>query len=127
MKTRTAFEKSLTITVGLIGSLLCISTASATTIASGQANFNGTVTVNSGGVFFADNGMAPNFFNASFPNTGGFAGLTGGTIQNLTGAALTGAVPIPHFITFNVPGGPVFFDLMSIAQGLGTNDACASN
>jgi hypothetical protein len=71
--------------------------------------------------------MTPNFFNSSNPNTGGFAGLTGGTIQNLTGAALTGTVPIPHFITFTVPGGPVFFDLMSIAPGLGTSGACSSN
>jgi hypothetical protein len=89
LKTRKSFVNSLSITAGLFGSLLCISTASATTIASGQANFNGTVTVNSGGVFFFDNGMAPNIFNASSPDTGGFAGLTGGTIQSLTGAAFS--------------------------------------
>jgi hypothetical protein len=127
MKITRSFINSLSVTAGLIGGLLSISTASATTITAGQVNFAGTVTVNTGGVFFANGVGVSHLIDPGGPDTGGFTGLTGGTIQDLVGAPTTGSVNLSHFLTFNVPGGSVFFDLQNIAPGLGNNAACGSN
>jgi hypothetical protein len=127
VKTTKSFISSLSVAAGFIGCLLSTSTASATTIAAGQVNFAGTVTVNTGGVFFSNGAGVSHLIDAGGPDTGGFTGLTGGTIQDLTGAPITGPVNFSHFLTFNVPGGAVFFDLQNIAPGLGNNAACGSN
>jgi hypothetical protein len=127
LKNKKVLIDSIPLTAVLLGSLLSISAASAATIVAGQVNFTGTVAVNTGGVFFANAVSTPHLIDPSNPNTGGYSGLTGGTIQDLTGPATTGAFSVSHFITFNLPGGPVFFDLQNIAAGLGTLAACGSN
>jgi hypothetical protein len=125
LKTTTSLRNSLPFAAALVGSILSISTASATTIADGQANFTGNVTVNTGGVFFGGTLNVP----AGSVETGGYNGLSGGTIKDLLGPPQTGvlATPITQFITFNTATGPVFFDLTTIAAGVGSNAACGSN
>lgn len=94
-------------------------TALADTI-TGQANISGSVTVTSSSVDFLG-------FTVGAPNTGSFAGLTGGTIQTLTGGPTVGATNIVDFATFNVPTGDVFFDLTYIRPGVGTAVGCLSD
>lgn len=93
---------------------------------SGVANINGTVTVGTAGVDFFNNVGVANVFNAA-PSTGSYAGLTGGTIDNLTGPTATGPVSIPSFATFTVPTGTIFFDLTNIFAGVGTAANCGNN
>jgi len=93
---------------------------------SGVANINGTVTVGTAGVDFFNNVGVANVFNAA-PSTGSYAGLTGGTIDNLTGPTVTGPISIPSFATFTVPTGTIFFDLTNIFAGVGTAANCGNN
>ena len=99
---------------------------SATPVATGVANIDGTVLVNTSGVFFFNNSNVANQFNAA-PSTGSYSGLTGGTIDNLTGPPVTGPVSIIDFATFNATIGTINFDLTNIFAGVGTNAACGSN
>lgn len=120
----------------LLGAALIVgllpSTASATAV-TGVANLNGNVQVcascnTTGGIFFFNTVGTVNLFDGSpLTSTNSYAGLTGGTIQNLTGAPTTGPDPITDFMTFFVPTGNVFFDLQTIMPGVGTALACASN
>ena len=56
-----------------------------------------------------------------------YAGLNGGTIQNLLGPATTGPVSIVDFATFNTTLGLIHFDLQNIFAGVGTNANCTNN
>lgn len=103
-----------------VGALMLANTALADTI-TGQANISGTVTVTSSAVDFGGT------FLVGAPNTGSFAGLTGGTIQSLTGGPMVGATNIVDFATFDVPSGNVFFDLTYIRPGTGNPADCASD
>lgn len=111
-------------------------TASATAV-TGTSSIGGTVDVCppgpsscpglTGGIFFynlAD--TVANAFNAGV-GTGTYAGQTGGTIQNLLGAATTGPISVANFATFFVPTGNVIFDLQNIFPGVGTAPQCTSN
>ena len=111
---------------GVSAALLLISTSAfATAILPGQANTSGTVTVSSLGIFFfGAPGSTPNVFDLGAPNTGGYAGLTGGTIQNLPGGVNL-APNVTDFTTFNGPvPGPVMFDLATFFLGTGTLAGC---
>lgn len=101
-----------------LGSLF-VASSFATTIQPGQANIAGTATVGTNYVNFSNNGI-PNTYTAQQPNTGGFSGLTGGTIQNLNME-----VPNP-FVTFNTASGLVSFDLLGFNPGIGTG-ACSGS
>jgi hypothetical protein len=104
-------------------SFLAISAQAATV--SGEANIAGNVTVFDGTIQFA-----PTFTNtAGATESGDFAGLTGGTIQSLSGGPVTGTLmnPVTDFVTFS--GGvanTVHFDLTYIAPGVGTLAGCSS-
>lgn len=87
----------------------------------------GGVTVNNSGLFFNTSGAnVSNPFAPGGTNTGSFAGLTGGTIQNLT-PPVVGAVNIPGFATFNTAAGLITFNLTNIMPGVGTAGDCLSN
>jgi len=106
-----------------LGSVLAVS-GSASMIPTGQVNFGGnaTVTANTINFFAGPNGTTPGIVNVGQPDTGGFTGFSGGTIQNLTGT-----FPVIDFITFATAGGPVFFDLQGFNPGTGTAAGCGSN
>jgi hypothetical protein len=93
---------------------------------SGTGNINGTVTVGTSGIQFFNNLGVPNLFLGA-PSNGSYTGLTGGTIDNLAGPPVVGAISIPDFATFFVPTGNVFFDLQNIFAGVGTAANCANN
>ena len=89
----------------------------------GEANIAGNVTVNATNVNFEPNFTAT--LGAS--ETGSFTGLTGGTIQALTGGPVTGAVSVPGFVRFLTGvAAPITFDLTYIAPGVGTLANCSS-
>ena len=91
----------------------------------GMANIAGNVTVTATTINFA-----PTFTNGvpGSTETGSFAGLTGGTIQSLTGGPVTGNVSVPGFAVFTTGvAAPVTFDLTFIAPGTGTAAACTSS
>jgi hypothetical protein len=117
---RTIFTSLLVLPV-----LLITNSANAATV-TGEANIAGNVTVQDGTISFA-----PTFTNTSGAmETGGFAGLTGGTIQSLTGGPVTGFLPTPvtGFVNFTTGvAAPVIFDLTYIAPGVGTQADCASS
>lgn len=102
---------------------LLTSTAYATPV-TGQANIAGNVTVTSNAINFA-----PTFTTtAGAMETGSFAGLTGGTIQSLTGGPVTGNTSVPSFVVFSTGvASPVTFDLTYIAPGVGTLAGCSSS
>lgn len=106
-----------------LGTVACVTPALATSV-TGSATFSGDAVVTATTITFTSvNG--PNTYvpgGAAF-NTGDFTGLTGGTIQNLT----MGTLPVPDFVTFNVAGGTVHFDLESVMPGVGTDAACSSS
>lgn len=113
--------------VGAAVFLLSLTSVSlSATPVSGTANINGTVTVGTLGIDFFNNSNVANLFNAA-PSTGSYAGMTGGTIDNLVGPAVTGPISIIDFATFLVPTGNVFFDLQNIFAGVGTAPNCANN
>ena len=98
------------------------------TAVGGKATFSGNATVNSDGIFFNDSGAnVTNPFVPGSPDTADYSGLTGGTIQNLVGPAMTGAVSIPDFVTFNVAEGTIHFDLTKVEPGVGTAAGCLSS
>ncbi len=110
-----------------VGSALAVAPAFATSV-TGEANFGGTANVTTGGIFFSSgNPPVANTISPQSPNTGSFAGLTGGTIQDLTGPPVTGSHPITDFITFNTPSGNVMFDLQNVMAGAGTVAGCSSD
>lgn len=104
----------------VVGSLAAI--PSFATPVTGQANFNGTVTVSPTAVDF---GSYP--ITVSSPNSGTFSGLSSVTLKTLTGPPLTGPMSVMDFATFNASAGTVFFNLTSIDPGYGTNNACFLN
>ena len=90
----------------------------------GQANIAGNVTVTATNINFA-----PTFTTtAGAMETGSFAGVTGGTIQSLSGGPNTGNVSVPAFAVFTGGTGfaPITFDLTYIAPGVGTLAGCSS-
>lgn len=111
-----------------LGSLLVVS-GSAAFIPTGQANISGTALVGSNFIdFFGPPlGSTPNTFSVNQPDTGGFSGLLGGTIQDITG------LPVLKQITFLVPTslanplGKVFFDLQAFGPTTGTAAGCSSD
>lgn len=116
-------KRTLLTSLLAIPALLITNSANATPV-SGQANIAGNVTVFDGVIQFA-----PTFTNgtAGAMQTGDFAGLTGGTIQSLTGGPTTGAVNVPSFATFSTGvAKPVIFDLTYVAPGVGTQAGCGS-
>ncbi len=89
----------------------------------GIANITGEVTVAATAVDFGSPFGIP---SVGAVETGSFAGLTGGSIQTLTGGPHTGSVSVPGFISFNQGvATPITFDLVSIAPGFGTLAGCA--
>jgi hypothetical protein len=111
----------------VLGTAAFVTPAMATSV-SGTATFSGNATVNSNGVFFNDSGAnVTNPFVVGSPNTGDFSGLTSGTIQNLVGPAMTGAVSISDFVVFNAAAGTIHFDLTNIEAGVGTAAGCSSS
>lgn len=134
MKSVSSSRRNLYLALGMAACLLSATRGSATPIivpsGGAQANIGGCVTVSLSGVmFFNTPCTTAHIFDAGSPDTGSYAGLTGGTIQDLLGPPVTGtlATPIINFATFTVPGGPVHFDLMSIDAGAGTGAGCTSN
>lgn len=116
-----AVSALISITPALATPLLNGSTASIANVAGGG------VTVNSSGLFFNTTGAnVPNPFAVGGTNTGSFAGLTGGTIQNIT-PPIVGPTNIPAFATFNTAAGVVTFNLTNIMPGVGNAAACTSN
>jgi hypothetical protein len=103
--------------------------ASATTIISGSTvNITGGVTVTPTMINFAPTFVGvPNTVAQPTEQTGSFLGVTGGTIQTLTGPPLTGAVSVIDFITFTGGAAPVMFDLTTVQPGVGTLAACSSS
>lgn len=103
--------------------VLLISTSANAAPITGEANIAGNVTVSGGAISFN-----PTFTSTTgATQTGAFAGLTGGSIQSLTGGPVTGNTFVPAFATFT--GGvaaPVTFDLTYIAPGVGTVAGCSS-
>lgn len=105
------------------------SSASAVTIISGSANITGNVNVTPNTIQFF-NGSTPNTFAPQGLSTGSFAGLTGGTIQELFVASepVNTMIDVVDYATFL--GGtvtPIDFDLTFIQAGFGTLAACASS
>jgi hypothetical protein len=122
--------KRASLAVGIVAS----SSAFATTIiippgGTAVANIEGCVLVNPSGVFFSGSSLCTtsNVFTPGSPDTGSYAGVTGGTIQNLVGPPQTGSVSIVDFLTFTAPGGTVHFDLTHIDPGFGNLAGCASD
>src|SRR5579862_9465995 len=81
------------------GLLLTFNPASATPLiipmgqTAAQANIAGSATVTPTAVMFSNTaGTVANTFDASTPDTGSYAGLTGGTIDNLSGPPFTGPI-----------------------------------
>ena len=117
------FKRSILVSLIAIPAFLFVSPAGATTI-TGQANIASNVIV--GGNFI---NFDPTFVNtAGATETGSFAGLSGGTIQSLTGPTTTGTVYIPNFIEFTSGvASVVSFDLTYIAPGVGSLAGCSSS
>ncbi|MDQ6679248.1 MAG: PEP-CTERM sorting domain-containing protein [Acidobacteriota bacterium] len=105
-----------------LGSLFA-AVSSASMIPTGQVNFGGNATVTGSTINFFGGplGTTPGIVNVGQPDTGGFTGFSGGSIQNLTGT-----FPVIDFITFATTGGPVFFDLQGFNPGTGTMAGCGS-
>ena len=61
----------------------------------------------------------PGVVNVGQPDTGGFAGFSGGTVKNL-GASF----PLVDFLTLATTSGPVFIDLQGFNPGTGTIAGC---
>ena len=125
--TRRSHSKVPRLLLVAAGIALLSVTASATAITAGQASFGGTVDVTTGGVFFFNlPDTVPQTFDGGV-GTGSYAGLTGGTIQNLLGPAVTGPISIVDFATFFTALGTIHFDLKNILPGVGTAAQCLSN
>jgi hypothetical protein len=120
------------LSLSVVSALISIAPALATPLTNGStasiANVaGGGVTVNNSGLFFNLTGTnTPNPFAVGGTNTGSFAGLTGGTIQNIS-PPVVGPTSIPAFATFNTAAGLVTFDLTTIMPGIGSAGACTSN
>ena len=104
-------------------SLVLTQSAVATPI-TGNSNIAGNVTVSGTSITFMPTFVA----TTGATETGAFAGLLGGTIQNLTGGPVTGSTFVPDFVSFTQGvATPVFFDLTYVAPGVGTAAACRSS
>lgn len=99
------------------------------TAISGEANISGTAYVTATSLDFGPSAGAgvSNSFLVNLPDTGDFAGLSGGTIMNLTSGPTVGTTSVPGFATFTVNSGTITFDLTYIAAGQGTAAGCAMN
>ena len=106
---------------GIAVALVLVSmSAFGTAIAPGEDNTAGVVLVNSGGIFFS-------FFNTTGPDTGAYAGNTTVMQGSLVGSPnLTPNLTDWASFAGTTPG-PIMFDLQTLAAGIGTNAACASN
>lgn len=106
-----------------VPALLLVNSLNATPV-TGIANIAGSVSVNATSINFS-----PSFVSTpGAMETGDFRGLTGGTIQSLTGGPMTGATSVPGLVRFTIGiASPVTFDLTSIAPGVGTLAGCNSN
>lgn len=85
----------------------------------GVLNITGDATFTSNSFSFSSTTGTPNTFNGAASSTGDFAGVTGGSIANITAPATgTGApLDLPNFLTFNSPTvGTVSFDLLGFTQ-----------
>jgi hypothetical protein len=115
-----------------ISALISVAPALATPLINGStasiANVSGGgVTVNNSGLFFNLTGNnTSNPFAVGGTNTGSFAGLTGGTIQNVT-PPVVGPTSMPGFATFNTAAGLITFNLTDVLPGIGSAGACTSN
>ena len=134
MKSLNLSRHRLTLTLGMAACLLAASRGSATTITvpagGAQANIGGCVIVSLSGImFFNTTCTTAHVFDPGSPDTGSYAGLTGGSIKDLLGTAVTGtlATPIVDFSTFTTSAGTVHFDLRQIDPGVGTAAGCTSN
>ena len=116
------FKQSLLASLLAIPAFLFTNSAHAAPI-TGGSNIAGNVdvsgtSINFGSTFTSTTGAS---------ETGSFAGLTGGTIQSLTGGPATGTVSVPSFIQFSTGvAAPITFDLTYIAPGVGTLAGCTS-
>jgi len=111
------------------GAMLFTSSAMADAIIpAGTANIDGTVTVTTTSVMFANSlGTANNVFDTG-SGSGAFTGLTSpDSIKNLTGGPVTGPDSVIDFATFTTNIGLVNFDLVSIDPGYGTLAGCTNN
>jgi hypothetical protein len=116
------FKPLLFVGLGLVSCSLLTNVAQAAPI-TGMANIAGNV-----GVTFTSINFNPSFVNTTGAmETGSFSGLTGGTIQSLSGGPSTGATNVPGFATFTTGvATPVIFDLTFISPGVGTAAGCTS-
>ncbi|HSU32887.1 MAG TPA: PEP-CTERM sorting domain-containing protein [Bryobacteraceae bacterium] len=102
-----------------VGSILSVNSAFADTV-SGTANIAGSVTVTKDTIAFN-----PVFMPVPGGiDTGSFVGLTGGTVNAvLTGGPKFGAVDYKDFLTFDVGGTKIDFDLTYIEKGNAGDDS----
>jgi hypothetical protein len=114
---------SFLISLLAVPAFVLTSVATATPV-TGQANIAGNVTVNATSITFQ-----PTFTATSgATETGAFSGLTGGSIQSLTGGPIVGNTFVPGFVTFLTGlATPVTFDLTYIAPGVGNLADCNSS
>ena len=101
------FNKAIWASVFAVPALLFTSAAKGAPV-TGMSNIAGNVTVTGSAIAFS-----PTFTSTTGAmQTGSFSGLTGGTIQSLTGGPVTGDTMIPGFISINKSfGAPVTFEL----------------
>ncbi len=111
-----------------ICSTVLVSSASATSV-TGSASVSGQAIITGNMLSFTSNtGVANQVTPDMPPPTGSFAGLTGGTIQNLTGVPPGPVVPpITGYATFTGAAGTVMYDLTTLGPILGTPAGCTSN
>jgi hypothetical protein len=120
------------LTLSVVSALISVAPALATPLINGSTASitnvaGGGVTVNGSGLFFNLSGTnVTNPFAVGGTNTGSFAGLTGGTIQNLA-PPVVGPTSMAGFATFNTAAGLVTFNLTDVLPGIGSAGACTSN
>src|SRR6478609_3952716 len=120
------------LTLSVVSTLISVAPALATPLINGSTASitnvaGGGVTVNNSGLFFNLSGTnVTNPFAVGGTNTGSFAGLTGGTIQNLA-PPVVGPTNMAGFATFNTAAGLITFNLTDVLPGVGSAGACTSN
>jgi hypothetical protein len=105
----------------IAGALVLISgSAFGTAIGTGQVNTAGSVTVSSAGIIFSNFVVVP-------PETGSYAPVTS-TVQGSLVGAPTLTPNLVDWAEFSpVTGGPIKFNLQTLAAGFGTLAGCGSN
>jgi hypothetical protein len=114
-------------TLSIMGVLAFITPAAAQSV-TGSATVSGNITLSATAIFFNANAgnTVANPLTPGSPNSGSFAGLSGGAIKNLPGLAAPGPLAIKSFATFNTSSGTILFDLQSVAPGTGSPAGCNS-